>query len=634
MSLTEHTPDPEFQPENAQNQSPEAQSPPQPVEDDHSHDHEEVDSDEHLEGTEDHHHEAEEEHHDLSSLSLEDLFKALQVAVVDPANKALRNKAEDVKGWILKHLDEERMEKLGAFVEQGGAEMDFHFVQPLRNQFNDLWKTYRQKRNQYFKEVKQNLEDNLSQKQALVEELKALLNKEESLQETINEFREIQNKWRQIGPVPRTHSDELWRTYHFHVENFYDYLRLNKDFRELDFKKNLELKQELVEKAHALLEVAESDLRKALKELNELHRQWKDIGPVDREHRESVWEAFQEATKAVYGKREAYFSDLKERSLQRLEEKKKVVEEALAAASQELKSHGEWQRAIKGMDQLFEKFKSIGRVNLPENDEVWEKFRGISKEFNHRKNAFYKELKNYQQKNLEKKRALLQRAHELKDSDAWRETAGELKRIQEEWKKIGQVPRQESDKIWNEFREACNHFFNRMKGNRKEQTEAQTQHLEVKKALLEEVKSYVPDAAQAQKSVDELKALIGKWRSIGSVPREAREIENDFDKVIDEKFSALRIDVKESALIRFENKVHSLAGDQRDLDREEMQLRRKLDDIRKEMMQLENNIQFLSASNKDNPIVAGVRKNIEKLSRQAELLEDKIKVLRRAGSDS
>ena len=380
--------------------------------------------------------------------------------------------------------------------------------------------------------------------------------------------------------------------------------------------------------------IRETDLRKALKELNELHRNWKEIGPVDREHRESVWEAFQEATKAVYSKREAYFNDLKERSLQRLEEKKKVVEEALDFVKQEFKSHGEWQRAMKGMDQLFEKFKSIGRVNLPENDEVWETFRGISREFNHQKNAFYKELKNYQQKNLERKKALLERAQALKDSDAWRETAGELKRIQEDWKKIGQVPRQESDKIWNEFREACNHFFNRMKENRKELTDSQGQSLASKKAFLEEVKAYQPDASQAQKSVEELKGLIGKWRALGTVPREAREIENDFDKVIDEKFSELRLDIKESALIRFENKVHGLGGDPRDLEREEMQLRRKLDDIRKEMMQLENNIQFLSASNKDNPIVAGVRKNIEKMARQAELLEDKIKLLRRAGSDS
>jgi hypothetical protein len=567
---------------------------------------------------------------DLATLNPEEWLEALKMAIVDPANRAMRDRAEDLKARIQRFLDDERNEKLKAFVEAGGAEMDFHLVQPLRSAFHDAWKTYRTKRNQYFKEVKQGLEENLSVKQALIEELKKLLNKEESLQETINEFREIQNKWRQTGPVPRTHADELWRTYHFHVENFYDYLRLNKDFRELDFKKNLELKQEIVEKAGALAEAAQTDLRQALKELNDLHRAWKEIGPVDREHRDTLWDAFQEKTKAIYQLRDQHFQDLRDQALERLEAKKKVVADAMAHLAQDLKSHGEWQRAMKTMDGLFEQFKSIGRVQLPENDVVWEQFRSISRDFNHRKNAFYKDLKNFQQENLRKKRALIDRAKSLMESDTWRETARELKVIQEEWKTIGQVPRQESDAIWNEFREACNHFFNRLKGENQVRDAAQETHFASKSALLEELKAYQPEANESQKAVDDLKGFINRWRGLGSVPREKRAIETAFDKLIDEKFAGLRMDLKESAMIRFENRVHTLATDPRELDREEDTLRRKLEDLRKEMMQLENNILFLSSSSsKESPIVVGVRKNIEKLARQVELLEDKIKLLRK-----
>ncbi len=539
----------------------------------------------------------------------------------------IKEEMEAIHAAAIKTLDDIRNEKLHAFVEEGGNEIDFHLDQPQRKEIQDIYRDYKKQRSAYYKQLEEQLNLNLDVKKAIVEEVKNLPNSEGSVPDKYNRFRELQDRWHNTGPVPRSESSELWNNYHHHVDNFYDFLRISNQLRELDFKKNLEAKTALCEEAEALSE-KEAD-RSTFTALQELHAKWKKTGPVDREHREPMWERFSEATKKVHEKRHDFFKKLREDREILIERKRELVENMRAFDTSGLKTHGAWQNAIKQIDELRNDFRNIGRINLPENDVVWEEFREVNRSFNRAKNAFYKALKADHQNNLEKKRKLLARAEELKESTDWHNTASELKRIQADWKKIGYVPKSESDKIWKAFRSACNEFFNRLTAHNKEKDKEYEGNLKAKQEVLAELKAWDPTDSKAAKK--ELKAFISKWKDAGRVPRGNREIENEFNTLLDEYFKKLKVNRKEASLIRFENKVHSLidSENRRELDKQEDQLLRKIDEAKKELIQLENNIQFFAHVDEKNPIVREARKNIDRQKEQIELLIAKRKQLKK-----
>ena len=589
----------------------------------------EVESDEHEETDEyaaDH-----KELPDYEHMAVKDLVKEAERLLNEHEAHQIKEEMEGVHAAAIKALDEVRNEKLHAFVEDGGSEIDFQYDQPERKAIQQLYRDYKQKRREYYKKLEEQLLLNLDVKKSIIEELKILPNSEGSVPEKYNRFRELQDRWHNTGPVPRTESSELWNNYHHHVDNFYDFLRISNQLRELDFKKNLEAKTTLCEEAEALS--TQDANHETFKALQELHAKWKRIGPVDREHSEPIWERFSNATKAIHDKRHEFYKDLRENREKLIEQKEAIVEKMKALNLDTLKTHGAWQGAIRSMEELREEFRKIGRINLPGNDVVWEAFREANRNFNRAKNNFYKELKAAHHKNLERKNALLARAQELKDSTDWRTAANELKRIQAEWKRIGYVPKSESDRIWKEFRAACNHFFDRLTDRNKEKDQEFEGNYTAKEALLEKVKSWKPTDAK-DKGVSELKELIAAWKEIGRVPRDKREIENTFNKQLDDHFKKLKLNKREASLIRFENKIHSIIeGDNnREIGRFKDELRRKIEEARKELSQLENNMMFFAHADENNPIVKEAKRNVERARENVELLKQKLKMFKNSES--
>jgi hypothetical protein len=582
-------------------------------------DHPEVESDEHEEDAfaDEHNEVPDYAHMDHASL----LKEADRLLREESVNQA-KSKMEAIKSVLYKSLDDLRQEKLHDFIEDGGQELDFEFIQPERQRFREIYAAFRVKRREQAKALEAQLNQNLLVKQNLIERLKELASKEEGIGDSFKEFREIQEKWHATGPVPRSESQNLWNTFKHFEEAFYDFIRISKELRDLDFKKNLEAKEMLCEQAEELLkaEVSQDSFLK----LQNLHKKWKSTGPVDAAHREPIWERFSEATKAVHEKRRLFFEDLDAKKKERLAQKAAVIEAINQIDLSQAKNHNHWQQITKQLSEFMEAFKKIGRINDPENDVLWDRFREAGKRITRARNAFYTNQKKVQHENLERKRALLARAEALKDSTDWKETAAELKKIQQEWKTIGFISRGESEKIWQQFRKACNQFFDRLteknKGHDAERMDAFNQ----KKTLLEQLNTLADDAP-----IDAVKQIITEWKSLGPVPRGERQIEHDFSNALDHKFKALKVSKHEARMIRFENKLNQLveAGDTGLLDKEVQNISQKIDEMTKELRQFENNINFFSNSNSKNPLVKEVQKNIDRLRDEIQILKDQRKVL-------
>ena len=576
------------------------------------------------------HHDEHEEHHevmpDYGDMSAEKLVAEAGNLLKNEPIQAIKKHFENIRKHLLRHLNEERQQKLEQFLADGGVEIDFEYVQPLRETFRELYGDYKSRRRKHYRELEEELNNNLKTKLELIEKIKELVNKEESIGETFKEFNQIQQEWRNTGPVPRSESGDLYRTYHHHVENFYEYIKINKELRDLDFKKNRQVKEGLIKEAQGLLE--REDVPAAFKQLQELHRKWKNTGPVEREKREPLWQTFSEITRQIHDRREDYYGKLREKAGELIERKKQLIEE-LKGVSLDHDAHHKWQKAMKSVEKIAREFKSIGRLNHPENDAVWDEYRQVLRGFNHAKNQFYKGLKKQHQVNLQKKRELLEIAEKLKDSEDWKEATNEFKRIQAQWKKIGHVPKSESDKIWKQFRGACNHYFDRLTDRNKDRDKALEKNLEAKQALLEELKALELEKGDQKKSVGILKNHIQKWKDAGPVPRSKSKIESEFSKVLDGKFKAIDMDRKESQKIRFENKMDSLSdqGGIKQLYRERDQVSRQIEDTRKELNQLETNMSFFSSSGNNNPLLKEAEKNIKRHREQIELLEEKHKML-------
>ncbi|MCH8554448.1 MAG: DUF349 domain-containing protein, partial [Schleiferiaceae bacterium] len=385
---------------------------------------------------------------DYEHMSNKELLLEAKKLLEEPVQQ-IKSRMELIKSVLYKNLQETRQEKLQEFVEAGGAEIDFQYLQPERDTFKGYYKEFREKRLAYYKNLEATLNQNLLIKQNLIDRLKDLVTKEENIGESFKEFREIQDKWREVGPVPRSESQNLWQTYKHHEENFYDFIRISKELRDLDFKKNLEAKIAICEEAEAAS--AKPINEETFKLLQNLHKKWKEIGPVDRENREPIWQRFSEATKVVHDMRREHYEVVQREKEARLKQKEEFVAQLEALPIEGLKTHNQWQQAAKQREALGDAFRKVGRINLPGNDALWTRFREANREFNRTKNNYYKEIKKEQYQNLERKKALLERAKELKDSENWRETTAELKKIQADWKKIGFAPRTESEAVWQEF---------------------------------------------------------------------------------------------------------------------------------------------------------------------------------------
>ncbi len=566
---------------------------------------------------------------DYEAMDMESLVAELEKLVTVEKVMSVKDHVEELRTAFLSkynHFIEEKREEFLA--ENPDTTEDFHYHLPLKIKFDTLINQYRDKKNTHFKSLQNNLKANLDVRLAIVEELKELINPQENIKDTLKHFNELRERWKNAGPIPRDKYNHVWNNYHFHVENFYDYLHLDREARDLDFKHNLEQKQRIISRVEEL--VNESDVNKAFRELQDLHKIWKeDIGPVSREHREAIWNTFSELTKKIHDKRELLFEKQRGTEQENLEKKKDIISKIAELAKEKVEAHSSWQGQIEKVEALRNEFFATGKVPADVNEETWSAFKNAVRDFNALKNSFYKDIKKDQQENLNKKMALVERAKSLKDSEDFGATTPVMKQIQEEWKQIGHVPRKYSDSIWKEFKEACNHYFDKLHAQRNEVNSEELEAFEKKKTYLETIRDFEL-TGEHKADLDAIKAHIETWKSFGKVPHARRHIEGKFNKILDALFDKLSLSKKDSEMARFNSRIDQLSSsdDSRKLENEKIFLIRKIEEVQQEIFQLENNIQFFANAKKDNPMVLEVKKNIERHKESLQMWKEKLKQVR------
>ena len=569
---------------------------------------------------------------DYDSLSMETLVDELQKLVSNEAVMSIREHVEEIKKAFLSkynHFIEEKKEEY--FTENPDTTEDFQYHFPLKSKFDQFYTLYKENKNTHFKSLQNSLKTNLDNRLAIVEELKELINPNENIKDTLKHFNELRERWKNAGPIPKDKYNHVWNNFHFHVENFYDYLHLDREARDLDFKHNLEQKQKIIARVEELLH--EEDINKAFRELQDLHRIWKEeLGPVSKEFRDEIWNQFSDLTKKMHDKREVLLEKLRGTELENLEKKKNIIAQIEELATIKVNAHSQWLLQIEKVEALREAFFSTGKVPADVNEDTWASFKNAVRNFNAFKNSFYKDIKKEQNENLNKKNALVAKANELKDSEDFAATTPIMKQIQEDWKKIGHVPRKYSDKVWAEFKEACNHYFDRLKEHRSEHNTEEMEAFDKKKAYLETLKEFQL-VGDHKTDLDAIKQHIENWKSFGKVPFTRRHIEGKFNKILDALFEKLSLSKKDSDMMRFANKLENLSesNDSRKLENEKIFIIRKIEEVQNEIFQLENNIQFFTNTKnakKENSIVLEVRKNIAIHKESLETWKEKLKQLR------
>ena len=556
------------------------------------------------------------------SLTLEELTEALENLLDTQKIQHIKSSVEAIKSAFNTKFGSLLAEKKSIFLAEGGNTIDFQYSSPVKSKYNKLLSEYKKQKDIYYSNLEKQLKDNLEKRAQVIEDLKTLIETADT-KTMYKQFRDLQNIWRSIGPVPKTKYNDTWKIYHHHVERFYDLLHLSNDFRDLDFKNNLEEKLKLIEKAEFLAEM--QDVNAAFKELQDLHKIWKeDIGPVAREMRDDVWNKFSAATKIIHDKRHDHFKSMKSKYAEIIDAKMLVIAEILSYDSSKNKTHNDWQKSIKDIEALRKKYFDAGKLPYSKSESIWKKFKEATKQFNQQKNKFYKQEKSTQQKNLQAKLDLIKIAESIKDSEDWETTTNTFKKIQSDWKKIGHVPRKFSDDIWNKFKTSCNYYFDRYHNQKNALSDDQKEIIAKKTAFLENLK--VDDFS----TKDTVTHLMNSWNEFGSTPRGSKAVDVKFNKFIDNVLSKLSLDKSEIVLLKFKNIINGYLAnnDTRKLDSELTFIRKKIDESVREIQQLENNLSFFSNATDDNPMVKSVHKNIDTYKKGLKIWKAKLTYLR------
>ncbi|MBC7641557.1 MAG: DUF349 domain-containing protein [Flavobacterium sp.] len=569
---------------------------------------------------------------DYEAFTMEDLIAELEKLTAVEKVMSVKDHVEGIKNAFLQKFYQLLEEKKEAFeTENNDPDETFNYQSPLKQKFDILYTTYKNRKNTHFKSLQNDLKTNLETREALVEELKNLIHKQDNIGSSLKQFNDIRDRWKNAGAIPKDKYNHVWNNYHFHIENFYDILHLDREARDIDFKHNLVLKLNIIVRCEEL--VQEIDVNKAFRELQDLHKIWKeDIGPVSREQRDEIWIKFSDLTKQMHDKRDAIFEILRASENENLEKKTQIISQLQDLANQKVDSHNNWSLQVAKVEALRESFFAIGKVPNEVNEETWQKFKIAVKNFNLLKNSFYKDIKKDQNDNLHKKQALIAKAKELQDSTDFAVTTPIMKQIQEDWKTIGHVPRNVSDKLWKQFREACNHYFEKLKEQKNEENAEEVIAFEKKKEFMETLREFAM-TGDHKTDLDAIKLHIENWKSFGRVPAQRRHIEGKFNKILDALFEKLSLSKKDTEIMRFANRMEQFSenNDTRKLENEKVFLMRKIEEVQSEIFQLENNIQFFTNTRnakKENSIVLEVRKNIEKHREELVILREKLKQLR------
>jgi hypothetical protein len=506
------------------------------------------------------------------------------------------------------HADVESTKK--AFLEGGGNEIDFFYKPEYKKQFDQLGYEYRKKRRTHFKEQEAAQKVNFERKKAIIEEIKSLIGADENINTIYKNFRTLQESWYSTGPVSRAENQNLWETFKHHVERFYDFLHLNRELRELDFKHNYEEKLKIIERAEALKELP--DVMRASRDLNTLHQLWKnDLGPVAKEHREALWKRFQEATKIIQVRRQDYQKDIVGAMKKNLEKKKTLLKEMQDLTAEEPKSHNAWQTALKKFNQLREGFKTIGYVPSKDSKATWNEFREIGRDFMQKKNVFYKNQKQEYNQNIEAKKGLIAKSKGILEDPQWDQMVQQMKTIQKEWKSVGFVPRKLDNKLWSEFSEVHKTFFDRIKSGYQHLSPEQ-EALEKQKLAAIELLKQTEFSEDPEKLLAELTESWQQWNAIAKIGGQTEfELNKNFSTALSKAIGKASLDKKEQKEVLFKLDSILLQNDPNKLQKELNEIKSSLSKLKTERTQLENNLEFFSHSSSENPLYKNVEKQIK-----------------------
>ena len=522
-----------------------------------------------------------------------------------------KEKAEAGEDEVVEEPDENTSSEEATVPLQSGPISPFAAIEAG---FKALYVKYKKERAEYNRELDAQREENFAKKQAVIEELKVLVEQPGDMKDAFPKFRDIQNRWREIGPVPQQNFRDINDTYQLYVTKFYDLVDINRELRDLDFKKNLEAKTAYCEQAEAL--AGEEDVVEAFKELQKLHELWKDLGPVAKEFRESIWERFRAATSIVNKRYQAHFEGLKAQQVENLAAKSALCEQVEAIAEKEISSSTEWNALSKEIEDIQAKWRGIGFATRKENQKIYERFRAACDKFFERKRASFTEFKDSMNANLEKKMAIIEEAESLKDSTDWKATGDRLIELQKQWKEIGAVPRKKSEQIWKRFRAACDAFFT-ARDNRPAGPGNLAGNLAAKKALLEEIKSYVPDA---EKDEAARKEFAEKWNAIGFVPfKEKDAVQAAYRDAMEEKFPGF------GTRGRRENGRREGGRAERRPLTETDRLKEQFNQLQQEIQTYENNIGFFGLSKGAEKLKAQMQERIDAAKAKLEDLKARIR---------
>ncbi len=532
----------------------------------------------------------------------------------------------DVSGEIVELLIKEGETEEIEEIDKSKEKPKNPALHPLEIEFRKCYNSFKRKKAKLRKEKDAQEEKNLLQKRQVIENIDNLTKQEESIKKTFDQFRELQEEWRNIGHVPIVENSNLWQTYHHHVELFYDFIKINKDLRDLDFKRNLEEKTTICKKAEALLN--EKSLNKTHDTLQELHEHWKNIGPVEKEKRNVIWDRFQTTTKTLHKRRNNYFLLKKEENNKKLEAKNSICKAIDDLTNNLPTTHNSWQQLITESRKLEEKWKSLGRLGKQENSIAWKNLIHSLNNLYQKKNDFYTNRKKDFKDVIAKRTAICEKTEALKEDTNWQETTRKLIQLQEDWKDAGFSPKKITDKLWKRFKSACNVFFNAKKAHFKKMEDAKEENLKAKQTILKEVEKFLPSS----NGKEDLKTLISfskEWRKCGFVPRNKQRIEEDFEKIMNKHFDAIKLDKEQVEKEKFKSRISAINGNKIKLDKEKDLIRTKIDNVKKVITQYKNNISFFGKSKSNDTLKKEVENKIKSAEKEIDILKEQLKIINR-----
>lgn len=535
-------------------------------------------------------------------------------------------KAFELKDKELQALQKEAFDKGQAELPEEERTADFNYDNKESKVFKELHSLYRKQRGELQRQIRQEKEQNLEKRRAIIDGIKNLIDEEENIGTTFKKFNQLQDDWKNTGSITHDAYNIIWEDYRLHVQNFYDYISLSKELRDKDFERNLDFHKKIITRAQELAD--EPDVHKALRELQELHRMWKeDTGPVAKEMRDPIWEEFKAASDVIHDRRHAYYAERDKIAATNQTVKENIIAELHLIVKRGGNSHKAWQDSLTEVNALRELFTQTGGAPKAVNNELWNQFRSVTREFNKVKNDYYKGLKKEQQDNLDKKMALIKIAEEHAEAGTFQESLDTMKRIQADWKNIGHVPRKDSDKIWKRFQKACNSFFDQKNAKKKAESKEELANYKAKVKVYDKIKELLPKDDQ-ESMKEAVLSIMEEWSAIGRVPHSKRQLQEKFEKLVKAKFIAAGMTAVDAEMLKYNNKLDSLKeGDDRDFKNERFYLRKRRDEIQNETRQLENNLQFINAKDDKNPFLVQQRKNIAALKKELDIIKEKQKQL-------